>query len=112
LLIWDGRRRDLEGQSGDPFLNPVEMNLPSHDAIVDFVPQGLRLARLTSSPRAILMCGPRNSWRRAKKWLPVFRLNRRDQKRIGTSGVSNLTPDGLARRKLESKTREGLPRAF
>ena len=35
--FWDGRRPDLEGQSGDPFLNPVEMNLPSHDAIVDLV---------------------------------------------------------------------------
>lgn len=35
--FWDGRRPSLEEQSGDPFLNPVEMNLPSHDAIVAIV---------------------------------------------------------------------------
>ncbi len=35
--FWDGRRPSLEEQSGDPFLNPVEMNLPSHDAIVKIV---------------------------------------------------------------------------
>lgn len=32
--FWDGRRPSLEEQSGDPFLNPVEMNLPSHEPIV------------------------------------------------------------------------------
>ncbi len=35
--FWDGRRPSLEEQSGDPFLNPVEMNLPSHDPIVKIV---------------------------------------------------------------------------
>ncbi|MFZ5618651.1 MAG: cytochrome-c peroxidase [Pseudomonadota bacterium] len=35
--FWDGRRASLEEQSGDPFLNPVEMNLPSHGAIVKIV---------------------------------------------------------------------------
>lgn len=35
--FWDGRRPSLEEQSGDPFLNPVEMNLPDHDAIVQMV---------------------------------------------------------------------------
>lgn len=35
--FWDGRRPSLEEQAGDPFLNPIEMNLPSHDAIVDIV---------------------------------------------------------------------------
>lgn len=35
--FWDGRRPSLEEQSGDPFLNPVEMNLASHDPIVKIV---------------------------------------------------------------------------
>lgn len=35
--FWDGRRPSLEEQSGDPFLNPIEMNLPSHDAILAIV---------------------------------------------------------------------------
>lgn len=35
--FWDGRRPSLETQSGDPFLNPVEMALPSHDAILKIV---------------------------------------------------------------------------
>lgn len=35
--FWDGRRPSLEEQSGDPFLNPVEMNLASHDPIIAIV---------------------------------------------------------------------------
>jgi cytochrome c peroxidase len=35
--FWDGREPDLEGQSGQPFLNPVEMALPSHQPILDIV---------------------------------------------------------------------------
>jgi cytochrome c peroxidase len=35
--FWDGREPDLEGQSGQPFLNPVEMALPSHQPILDVV---------------------------------------------------------------------------
>lgn len=35
--FWDGREPDLEGQAGQPFLNPVEMALPSHQPIVDIV---------------------------------------------------------------------------
>jgi cytochrome c peroxidase len=36
-LFWDGREPDLEGQSKQPFLNPVEMGLPSHQPILDTV---------------------------------------------------------------------------
>ena len=36
-LFWDGREPDLEGQSKQPFLNPVEMGLPSHEPILDIV---------------------------------------------------------------------------
>lgn len=32
--FWDGRSPDLEDQSQHPFLNPVEMGLASHDAIL------------------------------------------------------------------------------
>lgn len=39
--FWDGRRPSLEEQSGDPFLNPVEMNLPSHDPILKIVREDL-----------------------------------------------------------------------
>jgi cytochrome c peroxidase len=35
--FWDGRQPDLEGQSTQPFVNPVEMGLPDHDAVVDKV---------------------------------------------------------------------------
>ncbi|MGI9229116.1 MAG: cytochrome-c peroxidase [Gammaproteobacteria bacterium] len=37
LLFWDGREPDLEGQAGQPFLNPVEMGLPNHDPILEVV---------------------------------------------------------------------------
>ena len=36
-LFWDGREPDLEGQSGQPFLNPVEMGLPDYGPILDIV---------------------------------------------------------------------------
>lgn len=35
--FWDGRERDLEGQAGQPFVNPVEMALPDHQPIIDIV---------------------------------------------------------------------------
>jgi cytochrome c peroxidase len=36
-LFWDGREPDLEGQAAQPFLNPVEMALPSHEPILKIV---------------------------------------------------------------------------
>jgi cytochrome c peroxidase len=36
-LFWDGREPDLEGQSKQPFINPVEGGLASHDMLVDIV---------------------------------------------------------------------------
>lgn len=35
--FWDGRRPSLEEQSQDPFLNPVEMALPSHQPILQII---------------------------------------------------------------------------
>lgn len=35
--FWDGRSPSLEEQSRHPFLNPVEMGLPSHDPILEIV---------------------------------------------------------------------------
>ena len=32
--FWDGRQPDLEGQSTQPFVNPIEMGMPDHDAVV------------------------------------------------------------------------------
>lgn len=36
-FFWDGRRDSLETQSQDPFLNRVEMALPSHEPILELV---------------------------------------------------------------------------
>jgi len=38
-LFWDGREPDLEGQSKQPPVNPVEGGLASHDMLVDIVRQ-------------------------------------------------------------------------
>lgn len=35
--FWDGRSPSLEDQALHPFLNPVEMNLPDHDALLAIV---------------------------------------------------------------------------
>ena len=32
-LFWDGREPDLEGQAGQPFLNPVEMGLKNYQPL-------------------------------------------------------------------------------
>ncbi len=37
LQFWDGREPSLERQSGQPFLNPVEMGLANHDPILKVV---------------------------------------------------------------------------
>ncbi len=34
-FFWDGRASSLEAQAGEPFLNPVEMAMPSKAAVVD-----------------------------------------------------------------------------
>ena len=36
-MFWDGREPTLEAQSKQPFLNPVEMALPSHEPILKIV---------------------------------------------------------------------------
>jgi cytochrome c peroxidase len=35
--FWDGREPDLESQSGQPFINPVEMGLKDHTPILDVI---------------------------------------------------------------------------
>lgn len=35
--FWDGREPSLEAQSAQPFVNPVEMGLPNHEAILEVV---------------------------------------------------------------------------
>ena len=35
--FWDGREPDLEGQSKQPFINPVEGGLPNHEPILEIV---------------------------------------------------------------------------
>ena len=36
-MFWDGREPDLEGQAGQPFLNPIEMGLTNYDPILKVV---------------------------------------------------------------------------
>jgi cytochrome c peroxidase len=36
-LFWDGREPDLEGQSKQPPVNPVEGGLPNHEALVEMI---------------------------------------------------------------------------
>jgi cytochrome c peroxidase len=36
-LFWDGRASSLEDQSKSPFVNPIEMGLPSHEPILTIV---------------------------------------------------------------------------
>lgn len=43
--FWDGRSPDLEDQALHPFLNPVEMGLPSHDPILEIVREDKSYAR-------------------------------------------------------------------
>ena len=33
--FWDGRAKDVEEQAGGPILNPVEMNIPSKEFLID-----------------------------------------------------------------------------
>lgn len=35
--FWDGRAKDLQEQAGGPFLNPIEMNMPSKKAVINRV---------------------------------------------------------------------------
>lgn len=35
LQFWDGRAKDVEEQAGGPILNPVEMNIPSKQFLID-----------------------------------------------------------------------------
>jgi cytochrome c peroxidase len=37
--FWDGRAKTLEEQAKGPLTNPIEMGMPSHDAVVDRVKQ-------------------------------------------------------------------------
>ena len=38
-LFWDGRRPSLEEQAKDPFINPVEHGLTSHDQVIETIRQ-------------------------------------------------------------------------
>jgi cytochrome c peroxidase len=43
--FWDGRSPDLEDQALHPFLNPVEMALPNHDALLAIVREDKEYAK-------------------------------------------------------------------
>ena len=50
--FWDGRAKDLADQAGQPILNPVEMAMPSEEAVVD------KLSRLPGYPEAFAAAFP------------------------------------------------------
>lgn len=68
--FWDGRRASLEEQSGDPFLNPVEMNLPSHDSILEIVRNDDGYAALFDN--AFGVSGPAITMDHVKKAIAAF----------------------------------------
>lgn len=50
--FWDGRAKDLADQAGQPILNPVEMAMPSEQAVID------KLAALPGYPEAFASAFP------------------------------------------------------
>ncbi len=57
-LFWDGRAPDLEGQAGQPFLNPVEMGLPDYEPILKIVrtdPEYVKLFKAGFGAKQITM---------------------------------------------------------
>ena len=49
-FFYDGRARDLEDQAGQPFTNPIEMNLPDRAAVVERVRENpAHVARLEAA---------------------------------------------------------------
>jgi len=52
--FWDGRAKDLADQAGQPILNPIEMAMPSEEAVVD------KLSGLADYPAAFAEAFPEN----------------------------------------------------
>jgi cytochrome c peroxidase len=50
--FWDGRAEDLADQAGQPILNPIEMGMPSEQAVID------KLAALPEYPEAFARAFP------------------------------------------------------
>jgi len=50
--FWDGRATDLADQAGQPILNPIEMGMPSEQAVID------KLAKLPEYPQAFAKAFP------------------------------------------------------
>lgn len=50
--FWDGRAKDLADQAGQPILNPIEMGMPSEQAVID------KLASLPEYPEAFARAFP------------------------------------------------------
>lgn len=52
LQFWDGRAADVEEQAGGPILNPVEMNIPSKEFLID------RLSKIDGYTNAFKLAFP------------------------------------------------------
>jgi len=50
--FWDGRAKDLADQAGQPILNPIEMGMPSEEAVIE------KLAALPGYPEAFARAFP------------------------------------------------------
>lgn len=52
-MFWDGREPDLEGQAGQPFLNPIEMGLKNYEPILKIVRSDAQYQKLFKQAFAI-----------------------------------------------------------
>ncbi|MCB0409011.1 MAG: cytochrome-c peroxidase [Flavobacteriales bacterium] len=78
--FWDGRAKDVEEQAGGPILNPVEMAMPSEEAVVE------RLSGIEEYPALFAAAFPEEE-------KPITYLNL--QKAIGAFERTLITPSKL-----------------
>lgn len=78
--FWDGRAKDVEEQAGGPILNPIEMAMPSEEAVVE------RLSGIEEYPALFAAAFPEEE-------KPITYLNL--QKAIGAFERTLITPSKL-----------------
>ena len=99
--FWDGRANDLADQAGQPILNPVEMGMPSADAVID------KLALIEEYPEAFANAFPGSlaplSYANLAEAIAAFERTLRSPSRFDTflegdkSALSELELEGLNR---------------
>lgn len=79
--FWDGRAKDLADQAGQPILNPIEMAMPSEQAVID------KLSRLPGYPEAFAAAfpggeGPSLSYPNLREAIAAFERTLRSESRF------------------------------